>query len=332
MALRSKLIAVSFAVTCLVLGSPLGSFAQKGDEAADFPSRPIRIIVGFTPGGQPDIYARLIAPKLIEVWQKPVLVENRPGAGGVVGAQSVAGAKPDGYTLLSTTASHAISPAIYSKLPYDTLKDFAGVTMSAAASYLLVVPPSLNVKSVQDLIALAKDKPGQVKFASAGTGSGTHFAGELFKQSANIDVLHIPYKGIPETITDTMTGRVQFTMLPLASSLAMVKEGRLRALAVTSKKRVSIYPDVPTIAESGFPGFEWDSWSGILAPAKTPRPVINKLNREITRILDLPEIQERIRALGAEPAPSTPAEFDQFVAEQLRVVAQLVKKAGIEAQ
>jgi tripartite-type tricarboxylate transporter receptor subunit TctC len=307
------------------------SLAQK-DEAGDFPNRPVRVIVGFTPGGQPDVYARLIAGKLNETWSKALVVENRPGAGGVLAAQNVAAAKPDGYTLLSATASHVISQAIHIKPPYDVVRDFAGVTMCAAGSYLLVVPPSLNVKTVQQLIALARAKPGEIKFASAGTGSGTHFAGEMFKQRAGIDVLHIPYKGIPETITDTVTGRVEFTMLPLVASAAMVKEGRLRPLAVTSLKRVGIYPDVPTVAESGLPGFQWDSWAGIFAPAKTPRPVVDKLNREMVRVLNMDDIKERIRSLGAEPDPGTPAEFDRFVAEQLRAVTDMVKKAKIELQ
>ncbi len=326
------MIRVFSAVFCLVLGGPLVASAQRADDAADFPNRTVHVIVGFTPGGQPDVYARLIAGKLNDVWQKPLVVDNRPGAGGILAAQNVATAKPDGYTLLSATASHVILPAIHKKPPYDALRDFAGVTMCAAGSYLLVVPPSLNVKTAQQLIALAKAKPGQVKFASAGTGSGTHFAGEMFRQRAGIDVLHVPYKGIPETITDTVTGRVEFTMLPLVASAAMVKEGRLLPLAVTSKKRVSIYPDVPTLAESGLPGFQWDSWAGILAPAKTPRAVIDKLNRDMVRVLNMEDIKDRIRTLGAEPEPTTPVEFDRFIAEQLRTVTEMVKNAGIELQ
>ena len=320
------------AVAVVLMLGPAAVFAEKADDAASFPTRPIRIVVGFTPGGQPDIYARLIAIKLTEALHQQVVVDNRPGAGGVIGTQIVVGANPDGHTLLSVSSAHVSSPAVHARLPYDTAKDLAGITLTATATYLLVVPPTLGVTTVQEFIALAKSRPGQLNFSSAGTGSGTHFAGEMLKQSANIDVVHIPYKGIPESLTDTMTGRVQFTMAPIASSVTFVKEGRLRVLGVSSKKRSAIYPDIPTIAESGLPGFEWDSWGGLLAPAKTSRAVITKLNREITRALLLPDVEQRLRALGAEPVPSTPAEFDKFIVEQLRVVAQLAKKAGINAQ
>ena len=331
MAARSSLHAFLTA-GCLALASPAAVFSQKADEAANYPSRPLRIVIGFTPGGQPDIYARLISAKLIESWRQQVVVDNRPGAGGVIGTQIVAQSIPDGHTLLAVSSAHVISPAVRAKLPYDTLKDFAGVTMMATATYVLVVPPALGVTTVPEFIALAKSKPGQLNFSSAGAGSGTHFAGEMLKQSANIDVVHVPYKGIAESLTDTLTGRVQFTMSPIGSSVSLVKEGRLRALAVSSKQRSSIYPDIPTIAEAALPGFEWDSWSVLLAPARTPRAIVDKLNREITRILGLPDIQQRMRALGAEPAPGTPAELDKFIANQLRVVMQLAKKAGIEPQ
>jgi tripartite-type tricarboxylate transporter receptor subunit TctC len=306
--------------------------AVSSASAQSYPSRPIRIVIGFTPGGQPDIYARLIATRLTESLHQQVVVDNRPGAGGVIGTQLVADASPDGHTLLSVSSAHGISPAVRAKLPYDTLKDFAGITMTATATYVLVVPPALGLKTVQEFIALAKAKPGQLNFSSAGTGSGTHFAGEMLKQSANIDVVHVPYKGIPESLTDTVAGRVQFSMAPIASSVSLVKEGRLRALGVSSKQRSSIYPDIPTIAESGLPGFDWNSWGALLAPAKTPRSIINKLNREVTRILLLSDVEQRLRALGAEPVPTTPAQLDKFIAEQVRVVAQLAKKAGIEPQ
>ena len=319
-------------IAALAAATALPAIAQKTDPAANFPTRPIRIVVGFTPGGQPDIYARLISAKLGEALGQQVVIDNRPGAGGIIGAQIVVSALADGQTLLSVSSAHVTAPAVRAKMPYDTVKDLAGVTLTANATYVLAVTPSLGVKTVQDLIALAKSKPGQINFSSAGNGSGTHFAGEMFKQSAGIDVVHIPFKGIPESLTDTISGRVQFTMAPIASSVSLIKEGRLRALAVSSKKRSAIYPEVPTIAEAGLSGFEWDSWGGILAPAKTPRAVINKLNREIVRILALPEIGERLRALGAEPMPSTPAEMDSFVAKQLQLATQIAKKAGIEPQ
>jgi tripartite-type tricarboxylate transporter receptor subunit TctC len=288
--------------------------------------------VGFTPGGQPDIYARLIQAKLTDALHQQVVVDNRPGAGGIIGSHIVVDAPADGHTLLSVSSAHVTSPAVRAKMPFDTIKDLAGITLTANATYVLAVTPALNIKTVQELIALAKAKPGQINFSSAGTGSGTHFAGEMFKQSAGIDIVHIPFKGIPESLTDAISGRVQFTMAPIASSVSLIKEGRLRAVGVTSKKRSSLYPELPTLAEQGLTGFEWDSWGGLLAPAKTPRAVINKLNREVVKILAMPEIIERLRALGAEPTATTPEEMDAFVARQLKTAMQLAKKAGIEPQ
>ena len=302
------------------------ALAQKTDPAAGFPSRPIRVVVGFTPGGQPDIYARLIQAKLTDALRQQVVVDNRPGAGGIIGSHIVVDAPADGHTLLSVSSAHVTSPAVRAKMPFDTIKDLAGITLTANATYVLAVTPALNIKTVQELIALAKAKPGQINFSSAGTGSGTNFAGEMFKQSAGIDIVHIPFKGIPESLTDAISGRVQFTMAPIASSVSLIKEGRLRAVGVTSKKRSSLYPELPTLAEQGLTGFEWDSWGGLLAPAKTPRAVINKLNREVVKILAMPEIIERMRALGAEPTATTPEEMDAFVARQLKPQCNWRKK------
>jgi len=260
------------------------------------------------------------------------VVDNRPGAGGVAGARIVAESNPDGYTLLSVSAAHVVSPTVHARMPYDTARDFAGITTTASACYLLVVPPTLGIKSVKDLIALAKAKPGQVNFSSGSTGSGTHFAAEIFKSAAGIDVVHVPYKGVPEALTDTIANRVQFFMAPLASAINMVKEGRLIALGVSAEKRVRTQPDIPTIAESGLAGFRWDSWAGLLAPAKTPRAIIDKLNAEITRILRAPEVEQRLNSLGAEPNPGTPAQFDRMIAEQLVIVADIARKSGMQPQ
>ena len=325
-----KKTSLACALTIAAVSAP--ALAQKTDPAAGFPSRPIRVVVGFTPGGQPDIYARLIQAKLTDARPQQVVVDNRPGAGGIIGSHIVVDAPADGHTLLSVSSAHVTSPAVRAKMPFDTIKDLAGITLTANATYVLAVTPALNIKTVQELIALAKAKPGQINFSSAGTGSGTHFAGEMFKQSAGIDIVHIPFKGIPESLTDAISGRVQFTMAPIASSVSLIKEGRLRAVGVTSKKRSSLYPELPTLAEQGLTGFEWDSWGGLLAPAKTPRAVINKLNREVVKILAMPEIIERLRALGAEPTATTPEEMDAFVARQLKTAMQLAKKAGIEPQ
>ena len=326
-------IHVHLAGMIVIAGVCHGAHAQRADDAArGYPSRPIRVVIGFTPGGQPDIVMRLIAPRLGEALGQQLVVDNRPGAGGTVGTKIVVDAQPDGHTLLTASSSHAIAPVIYAKLPYDSLRDIAGITMTYSASYVLVAAPSLGVKSVQELVALAKARPGQLNFASAGTGSGMHFAGEVFKQATQIDALHVPYKGVPEALNDTIGGRVQFTMAPLGSSLGLVRDGRLRGLGVSSPKRLSVHPDLPTIAESGYPGFRWDSWGGLFAPAKTPRAIINKLNREVARVLNDPEIHQRLSGLGMEVAPTTPEQADKFVAEQLALVMQLAKKAGIQAR
>jgi len=290
--------------------------AQPPTDAIGYPSRPIRIVIGFTPGGQPDITTRLIGAKLSDTFKQQIVIDNRPGGGGVIGTKIVADANPDGYTLLAVSSSHVIAPAIRANLPYDTLRDFAAVSMTAAACYVLVVGPAFSARTVQELIATAKAKPGQLAFSSAGPGSGTHFAAELFMQMAGISALHVPFKGIPEAMTDAMTGRVQFFMAPLASSSQLVKEGKLRGLAVSSPARVAVLPDVPTLAESGLPGFRWDSWAGVLAPAKTSRSIIAKLNAEIVRTLELADIREKFRALGSEPVPTRPEQFEQFLREQ----------------
>src|SRR5689334_12263257 len=263
--------------------------AQGANPVDAFPTRPIRIVIGFTSGGQPSIVARIIAAKLSEVVGQQVIVDNRPGAGGTIGAKIVADATPDGHTLLAASPSHVIQPAIYAKLPYDTRRDFSGLTTMATASYMLVVTNSLPVKSVQDLLALARARPGGLNFSSAGTGSATHFAGELLKLAAKINVVHVPYKGVPEALTDVVAGRVQFILTPPSTLIALLKDGKVRALAVTGKDRIRSYPDVPTIAESGVPDYQWETWAGVFAPSKTPRAIIEKLNREFTGALRMPD-------------------------------------------
>ena len=326
---RDWAVLLVFIACVLSGGARAGEPAQT--DAAAFPSRPVRVLVGFTPGGGPDITARYIAQKLSERWKQQVVVDNRPGAGGTIAAQTAATANPDGYTLLSVSSAHAVAPAIYAKLPYS-MRDLSGITQSAVSKYLLVVAPSSSVKSVKDLLGLAKAKPGQLNFSSAGTGSGTHFAGELLKSTAQLDVVHVPYKGIPEALTDTIAGRVQFFMTPPVTLGTMLKDGKVRALGVTGRKRVRSYPDVPTVSEAGISGFVWESWAGILAPARTPREIVNKLNQEIAAILKMPDIQQRFVGLGTEPTPSTPAEFDKLVASELKRVAELARKAGIKPQ
>jgi tripartite-type tricarboxylate transporter receptor subunit TctC len=299
---------------------------------AKYPTKPIRIVVGFSAGSGVDVSARAIAQKLNEAWGQPVVIDNRPGAGGTIAAQIVSGASPDGYTLISVSASHVIAPSLYSKLPYNTLKDFAGITTTVSLPNVLVVPPSLGVKSVKELIALAKAKPGQLLFSSGGVGSGTHFAAELFKSLAHIDVRHVPFKGIPEAFTETMTGRVQFTMSPMSSVLPMVKAGKIVALAVAPAKRVGVLPDVPTLAEAGLPGYSWDTWFGLLVPTKTPRAIVSKLNHEVNRILVLPEVRKHWDTMGAEAIPISPGAFDRYIAGQIALVAKLTKAANIKIE
>ncbi len=331
MAMNSALRALCTLVTCLLLGSPATLYAQGAGTAADFPSRPVRIVVPFTPGGQPDIFSRMIAQKASESLGQNVIVDNRPGAGGMLGSRIVAEAEPDGYTLLSISAAHAIGPSVR-KLPYDTRKDFAGVTMTYNAAYLLVAPPALGVRTAQELIALAKSKPGQLNLASAGAGSGTHFAGLMFKHAAGIDIVHVPFRGIPEATNDLIANRVQVFLAPLASSVPLVREGRLRALGVSTAQRASVLADVPTLAEAGLPNFRFDSWGAMFAPAKTPRAIINQLNREFTKALTLPDIANKMRDLGAEPAPGKPAELDQFILREMTTIAKLAQLAGIRPQ
>ena len=308
------------------------SCLAAGASAAGYPVRPVRIVIGFTPGGTPDITARLIGVELSKSLGQQIVVDNRPGAGGTIGAKLVAEAAADGHTLLSASSSHVLQPSIYAKLPYDTIKDFAGITRTSTACYMLVTSPASEARTAKELIALAKTKPGQLNFASAGSGSGTHFAGEMFKHAAGIDAVHIPYKGIPESLTDTMAGRVQYFMSPLSGAIPLVKGGKLRALGVSCRRRVAAIPDVPTLAETVLPGFRFDTWSGIFAPVRTPRAIVNKLHDEIARILALPEIQQTMTGLGVDPDPTTPAEFDKLIVEQVALMAKLARAAGIQPQ
>jgi tripartite-type tricarboxylate transporter receptor subunit TctC len=288
-------------------------------------------VIGFGAGSTVDISARVIGKALSETWKQQVVADNRPSAGGIIAAQTVANANPDGYTLLSVSASHAVAPAMYSRLPYDTARDFAGITTTVSVPAVLVVAPSLGVKSTKDLISMAKAKPAQVTFSSAGIGSATHFSAELFVSLAGIRVVHVPYKSIPEQITEVMTGRVQFALAPASNAVPFIRDGKLLALAVSPAKRIAVLPDVPTLREAGVAGYEWQTWFGLLAPAKTPRPIVAKLNSEVSRVLNLPESKERWNAIGAEPVPISPEAFDKYVREQIALFTKLAKAANIKA-
>jgi len=305
-------------------------FAAAGTAgAADpYPSRPIRMLVPFSAGSQTDILARWIGEKITEASGQQVVVDNRPSAGGTIASQYVLAANPDGYTLMMVSTGHAGNATLYSKLPYDTVKDFAGITRVASVPNLLVVAPTLGPKTVKELIAYAKSKPGQINFSSAGVGSGTQINGEMFRLAAGFDATHVPYKGAPESLNETATGRVQFTFSPILVAMGQVKAGRVVALAVSTSKRSGMFPDVPTVAEAGIPGFDYDQWYGLLASAKTPRPLVYTINKEVVRVLNLSDIKERMLTQGATPTPTTPEEFDAYIRSEVKRFAAVLIAAG----
>ena len=318
----------TIAAALLLTGLPLCGDAL----AQSYPTKPIRMLIGFSAGSTTDVLARTIGQKMSEAWGQQVVVDNRPSAGGIVASTTVATATPDGYTLLMVSAGHAATAAMFTNLPYDTLKDFAGVSRVANVPSILVVSPALGAKSVQDLVALAKAKPGQLNFSSPGVGSANHLAGELFKTLAGVQAVHVPYKGIPEAVTAVVAGSVQFNFSPVVNTLSLSRDGKLLALAASTGKRSAVLPDVPTVAEAGVAGYVFDPWFGILAPAKTPKDILNQLSREIARILQLPDIRERLLALGAEPAPTTPGGFDAHVRAEVAKFRKIVQDAGIKPE
>ena len=297
-----------------------------------FPNKPIRMIVGFTPGSEIDVVARLLNQEISENWGQRVVVDNRTGAGGTVGGAIAATAAPDGYTLFFNSVSHTASQALYSKLPYDTLRDFAGVSQATSAPNVLVVAPTQGIKSVKELLALARQKSGQINFGSAGVGSGTHITGEMFRLAEQLNVSHVPYKGVPELLADTVTGRIHYSFSPIGNTLPFVKDRRLIALAVTTTVRSPSLPEVPTVAESAIPGFEWDQWYGLFAPAKTPRAIVNQLSKEMARVRALPDIRERLAFRGSVPKPSTPEQFDKFVRAEVEKVTKAIRAGGIKIE
>ena len=297
---------------------------------ASYPTKPIRVIVPFTPGSATDLLGRMYGTKLAEAWGQQVVVDNRSGAGSTIGTAIVASATPDGHTLLLNSSAFAGSASIYPKLPYDPHKDFAPISLIAANPLVLVVGPSLGVKTVKDLLAMAKSQPGKLTFASSGIGSGTHYGGELFAQTAQIKVLHVPYKGTPETITDTASGRIHYAVPPILASLPLVREGRLIALGVTSPERSALLPDVPTVAEAGVPGYKYEGWFGFLAPAKTPARVVEKIGREIGRIAQMTDIREKIAAMGGRSWPSTPAELEALIRTEIETRGRVFRQAGVK--
>jgi len=291
----------------------------------------VKIVVGFSPGGGPDITARLLGQKFSEKWGQSVVVENKPGAGANIASQLVASSKPDGYTLLSVSNAFAISPAIYSKLPFDPMKDFDAITMTATGPALLIVSPNLKINTVAELITLAKKQPGKLTFSSAGVGSGSHFGAELLKANAGLELLHIPTKGIPEALTEVISGRVDFFISPYASAVAMVRDGRAKAIGITSIKRFKEFPDLPTLSESGAPGYKFEFWYGLLAPANTPKEILAQIASEVKRVNELPDVKERYQSLGIEPVSGTPEQFDKLIENEIKDLTRVAKLAKISA-
>ena len=297
--------------------------------AQSFPNRPVKLVVPFPPGGPLDTVGRTIAQKLTEAWGQSVIVENKPGAGGNIGADAVAKSPPDGYTVvMGALSTHAVNPSLYPKMPYDAVKDFAPITLVAVTPNVLVVNPALPVNSVRDLIAYAKANPGKLNFGSGSNGSAGHLAGELFKVDTGTDIVHVPFKGGAPATQALLAGETQFMFDNLANAMAQVKAGKLRALAVTTAQRSKLAPELPTMAEAGVPGFDITTWFGLLAPAGTPPDVIAKWNADVVKILNSPDMRERLIAAGAEPAPMTPPEFAAFIQRELVKYARIVKASG----
>ncbi len=300
--------------------------------AADFPTRPIRFLVGFPPGGGNDLVARLAGQKLSERFGRPVVIDNRPGAGGNLAAELVAKAPPDGYSILMISASHPIQGLLKKNLPYDPIRDFSGIAQLVAYRSVLVVNPGLPATSVRELVTLARAKPGALNFASAGNGSASHLTGELFKVAAGANLTHVPYKGTGQALTDLMGGRVQMMFTPIAPVVPQIQSGKLRGLAVTSTTRSRILPDLPTVAEAGVPGYEVVSWFGIVGPAALPAEIAGKLNAAVKQAMESSDIRDRLAAEDMEFVNRTPGEFDALRRAELAKWAKIIKQTGIQVE
>jgi tripartite-type tricarboxylate transporter receptor subunit TctC len=312
-----------FAVLALTAAS---AFAQN------YPARPVRLVVAYAPGGSNDILARALAQKLGETWKQPVLVDNRPGGNTIIGTDLVAKAPPDGYTLLVTPPSFVINPGLVKKLPYDSLRDFTPVSLLNINPQVLVVNPSVPAKNVKELIALAKSKPGVLNYSSSGSGGANHLAGELLKSMAGLRIVHVPYKGNAPSLTALVSGEVDFAINSLPSALPLIRPGRLRAIAVTSRTRSSVLPELPTIEESGLRGYEAVAWTGLSAPAKTPRDIVERINGTVAATIATPEFRDRLRSEGSDPVGSTPEQFAAFLQSEIAKWQKIVSAAGVVAE
>jgi tripartite-type tricarboxylate transporter receptor subunit TctC len=303
------------------------AFAQE----PGYPVKPVRMVVAFTPGGGTDIVARIIGQKLTQLWASPVVIDNRPGAGSTIGTEVVAKSLPDGYTLQAVSMSHALNAALFRKLPYDTLKDFAPIVLAARAPNVLVAHPALPVKNVKELIALAKAQPGKISFSSSGTGGVSHLTAEFFRSVAHIDLLHVPYKGAGPAMTALLSGEAQLMMATTPVALSQMKSKRVRAIAISSVKRSTLAAEIPTIAESGFPGFEADTWYGFIAPARVRAALVTRINADVNQSLKGSDVRAQFADQGAEVAGGSPGEFGAFIESELKRWTQVIRAAQIEA-
>jgi len=317
------------AIALALLGSATTLPASAQGPGTPYPNRAVKLVIPFPPGGPLDIIGRAIAQKLTDAWGQSVVVDNRPGAGGNIGADLVAKSPPDGYTILmGALSTHAVNPSLYAKMPYDAVKDFAPITLVAITPNVLVVNASLPVNSAKEFVAYAKANSGKLAFGSGSNGSAGHLAGELFKVETATDIIHVPYKGGAPATQALLAGDTQFMFDNLANATPQIKAGKLKALAVTTAERSKLAPELPTMAEAGLTGFDISTWFGLLAPAGTPKDVIAKWNAEVTKILNSPEMRERLTAQGAEPAPTTPEQFAAFIQSELPKYARIVKASG----
>ncbi|MDB5863417.1 MAG: hypothetical protein JWO70_1223 [Betaproteobacteria bacterium] len=325
--MRTLPAAIVASVTALGLAVAAPGVAQTQPK---YPTKPLRIVVGFSPGSATDITARMIAPKLSEMWGQPIIIDNRSGAGSTLASAMVAKANPDGHTLLLISSSFAITAVLQKNLPYDPLKDFSGITQIGASTSALTVAPSVGVKSVKELIALAQERPDKLFFGSAGNGSGIHMTTERFNMVAGIKVTHVPFRGQPEMLVDMLAGRIQYGIPGLGPALPFIRDGRLLALAVVNQKRSPLLPNIPTMVEA-LPGFERDATHGLLAPARTPRPILHRISNDVARVLDQADVRERMQAIAFEPAPTTPEEYDRIIRNQMEIFSKVAKAAGLLA-
>ena len=325
--MKSLRIRTALYTTALALLAASPAFAQT----QAWPAKPVRMVVAFAPGGGTDIVARIIGQKLAHMWPQPVVIDNRPGAGSTIGTEIVAKSPPDGYTLQAVSMSHALNAALFKKLPYDSIADFAPVVLAARAPNVLVSHPALPVKNVKELIALAKAQPGKIAYSSSGTGGVSHLTVEFFRSVAHIDLLHVPYKGAGPAMTALLSGEAQLMMATTPVALGQMKAKRVRALAISSLKRSTLAPEIPTIAESGFPGFEADTWYGVIAPARTAPALLNRVNADVNQVLRASDVRAQFAEQGAEPAGGTAEQFGAFLASEVKRWTQVIRAAHIEA-